>query len=150
MKQGPYQNSDQIFWLCCWLFFGFSDEAISKYWYKQCHQVDREEKLFYSLIYALSLVELEILKTYIKIYLKTGFIQPFKSPANVPIHVDKKLDGSLHLYINYRGLNNLTIKNWYPLPQIREALNCLRRAKRFTQLDLTSIYHWMRIREGDK
>ena len=40
-------------------------------------------------------VELETLKTYIKTYLKTGFIQPSKSPAGAPILFNKKLDGSL-------------------------------------------------------
>ncbi len=52
--------------------------------------------------------------------------------------------------MDYQGLNNLIIKNWYPLPLIGEALDCLGRAKRFIQLDLTSAYHRMRIRKGDK
>ena len=39
----------------------------------------------YGLIYSLKLVELETLKTYIETYLKTGFIQPSKSPASAPI-----------------------------------------------------------------
>ena len=52
------------------------------------------------------------LKTYIKTYLKTGFIWPFKSLAGIPISSDKKLDGSLLLCVNYWDLNNLTIKNW--------------------------------------
>ena len=104
----------------------------------------------YGPIYSLGLVELETLKTYIEIYLKTGFIQPFKSPAGAPILFDKKPDGNLWLCVDYRGLNNLTIKNRYPLPLIGEALDRLGRAKRFTQLDLTSAYHRMRIREGDE
>ena len=95
-------------------------------------------------------MELETLKTYIETYLKTGFIWPSKSPAGAPILFDKKLDGSLRLCVDYRGLNNLTIKNRYPLPLIGEALDRLGRAKRFTQLDLTSAYHRMRIREGDE
>ena len=69
----------------------------------------------YGPIYSLGPVELEILKTYIETYLKTGFIQPFKSPAGAPILFDKKPDGSFRLYIDYRGLNNLTIKNRYRL-----------------------------------
>ena len=56
-------------------------------------------------------VELETLKTYIKTHLKTGFIQPSKSSADAPILFDKKPDGSFWLYVNYRGFNNLTIKN---------------------------------------
>ncbi len=65
----------------------------------------------YGPIYTFSLMELETLKSYIKIYLKTGFIQPFKSPARALILFDKKPDGSFRLCIDYRGLNNLTIKN---------------------------------------
>ncbi len=101
-------------------------------------------------IYSLSPVELETLKTYIETHLKTGFIWPSKSPTGAPILFDKKPDGSLRLCVDYRGLNNLMIKNWYPLPLISEALDQLGRAKRFIQLDLTSAYHRMRIREGDE
>ncbi len=95
-------------------------------------------------------MELETLKTYIETHLKTGFIQPSKSPAGAPIFFDKKPNGSFHLCVDYWGLNNLTIKNRYPLPLISEVLDRLGRAKRFTQLDLTSAYHRMRIREGDE
>ena len=95
-------------------------------------------------------MELETLKTYIKTHLKTGFIWPSKSPAGAPILFNKKPDGSLRLCVDYRGLNNLTIKNRYPLPLIGESLDRLGRAKRFTQLDLTSAYHRMRIKEGDE
>ncbi len=104
----------------------------------------------YGPIYALSPVELETLKTYIKTHLKTVFIRLSKSPAGAPILFDKKPDSSLRLCVNYRGLNNLTIKNRYPLPLISDSLDRLGPAKRFTQLDLTSAYHRMRIREGDK
>ncbi len=104
----------------------------------------------YGPIYALSPVELETLKTYIETYLKTGFIRPSKSSARAPIFFDKKFDGSFYLSVNYQDLNNLTIKNQYPQPLIGEALNCLGQAKQFTQLDLTSAYYQIRIREGDK
>ena len=104
----------------------------------------------YGPIYSLRPVELETLKTYIKNNLANGFIRPSKSPAGAPIIFDKKLDGSLRLCVDYRGLNNLTIKNRYPLPLVGESLNRLGRARCFTQLDLTNAYHWMQIREGDK
>ena len=99
----------------------------------------------YGLIYSLGLVELETLKTYIETHLKTGFIRLFKSSTGAPILYDRKPDRSLRLCVDYRGLNNLTIKNWYPLPLIKEALDRLGWAKRFTQLDLTSVYHRIRI-----
>ena len=104
----------------------------------------------YRPIYSLELVELKTLKTYIETYLKTGFIQPFKSSANALILFDKKPNDSLWLCIDYQGLNNLTIKNQYPFLLIGEALGQLDRVKRFTQLDLTSAYHQMRIKEGNE
>ena len=76
----------------------------------------------YGPIYSLSLVELEILKAYIKNNLANGFIKPSKSPAKALILLNKKSDGSLKLCVDYQGLNNPTIKNQYPLPLIRKSL----------------------------
>ncbi len=104
----------------------------------------------YRPIYGLSPVELETWKTYIKTHLKTRFIRPSKSPAGAPILFYKKPDGRLRLCVDSQGFNNLTIKNRYPLPLIDESSDRLGRAKRFTQLDLTSAYHRIRIWEGDK
>ena len=101
-------------------------------------------------IYSLGPVELETLKIYIKTNLANGFIRPSKSPARAPILFDRKPDRSLRLCVDYWGLNNITIKNRYPLPLIGESLDRLGRARRFTQLDLTNAYHRMRIREGDE
>lgn len=66
----------------------------------------------YGPIYSLSLIELKILKMYIKTYQKTGFMRPSKSSARAPILFNKEFDGNLHLYINYQGQNNLTMKNY--------------------------------------
>ncbi len=79
----------------------------------------------YNPIYSLGLVELEILKIYIKTNLANGFIRPSKSPVGVLIFLDKKPDGSLRLCVNYWDLNNLTIKNQYLLPLVEESLNWL-------------------------
>ena len=95
-------------------------------------------------------MELETMKTYIKANIASGFIRHSKSPAGIPILFVQKKDGSLQLCIDYRELNNLIIKNCYLLPLIGELLNCLCCTKRFTQLDLTNIYHQIRIWEGNK
>ncbi len=70
----------------------------------------------YGPIYAFNLVKFETLKTYIKTHLKTEFIQTSKSSVGTSILFDTKFNGCLHLCVDYRGLNNLTIKNQYPLP----------------------------------
>ena len=104
----------------------------------------------YGPIYSLKPVELKTLKAYIETHLANGFIRPSKSPAGAPILFDRKSNDFLRLCVNYRGLNNLTIKNRYLLPLIGELLDKLGRAKRFTQLDLINAYHQMRICEGDE
>ena len=65
----------------------------------------------YSPIYTLGQVELETTKAYIKTHLKTRFIWPSKFLIGAPIFFEKKPDSSLCFYVDYRGLNNLTIKN---------------------------------------
>ena len=77
------------------------------------HAIKLEEgkQLPFGLIYSLGPVELETLKTYIKTNLANGFIRPSKSPAEAPILFDRKPNGSLCLYMDYWGLNNITIKN---------------------------------------
>ena len=83
-------------------------------------------------IYSLGPIELETLKTYIEINLANSFIRSFKSPARALILSNRKLDGNLHLCVNYWGLNNITIKNQYPLPLVGKLLDWLGRARRFT------------------
>lgn len=77
----------------------------------------------YAQIYSLKLVELKILKTYIETTLANGFIRLSKSPVAALILFVQKLDGSFCLYADYRGLDNLTIKNQYPFSLIRELLD---------------------------
>ena len=98
------------------------------------HAIELEERKqpFFGSIYSLGLVELETLKTYIKINLANGFIQFSKSPTGAPILFNWKPDRSFRLCVDYWGLNNITIKNQYPLPLIGESLDWLGWAKRFT------------------
>ncbi|KAI2655929.1 Transposon Tf2-6 polyprotein [Labeo rohita] len=77
-------------------------------------------------------------------------IRPSSSPAGAGGFFVKKKDGSLHPCIDYRGLNNITVKNRYPLPLMSSALECLQGASFFTKLDLRNAYHLVCIREGDE
>ena len=117
---------------------------------KHAIKLEKDKQPPFGPIYSLGPVELETLKTYIETNLANGFIRPSKSPAGAPILFDKKPDGSLRLCVDYRGLNNITIKNQYPLPLIGESLNWLGQARRFTQLNLINAYHRMRIHEGNE
>ena len=104
----------------------------------------------YGPIYSLGPVEFATFKIYIKTNLANGFIRALKLLASTLILFVRKPSGSLRLCVNYQRLNNLTIKNWYPLPLIGKFLDQLGRAKQFIQLDLTNAYYWMRIKKGDE
>ena len=112
-------------------------------------QEEGKQPLFGS-FYSLGPMELETLKPYIKTNLANGFIRSFKSPTGAPILFDWKPDKSLRLCVDYWGLNNITIKNRYPLSLIGESLNRLGWARRFTKLDLTNAYHRIKIHKGHK
>jgi len=74
-------------------------------------------------IYSLSASEQEALKEFIEKNLNTGFIQPTSSLHGTPVLFVKKKDSSLHLCVDFHGLNCLSKKNCYPLPLISNLLN---------------------------
>ncbi len=73
-------------------------------------------------IFPLSQPEAEAMKKYIEEELTKGFIRPSTSPASAGFFFVKKKDGSLRQCIDYRGLNDITIKFRYPLPLVPAAL----------------------------
>ncbi|KAL0186362.1 hypothetical protein M9458_018032, partial [Cirrhinus mrigala] len=101
-------------------------------------------------LYSLSAPEREAMEKYISDSLAAGLIRPSSSPAGAGFFFVKKKDGSLQPCIDYRGLNNITVKNTYPLPLMSSAFERLQGASVFTKLDLRNAYHLVRIREGDE
>ena len=57
----------------------------------------------------------------------------------------KKKDGTMRLCIDYRRLNQVTVKNKYPLPRVDDLFDQLQGAKVFSKIDLRSGYHQLRI-----
>jgi hypothetical protein len=51
--------------------------------------------------------------------------------------------------VDYRSLNDVTVKNKYPLPRIEDLFNWIRDARAFSEIDLRSGYHQMKIRPSD-
>lgn len=101
-------------------------------------------------IYPLAPNEQKELDTFLDEHLKSGRIKPSKSPMASPVFFVKKKDGSLRLVQDYRKLNDMTIKNSYPLPLISDIVNKLSKAKYFTKLDVRWGYNNVRIKEGDE
>jgi hypothetical protein len=101
-------------------------------------------------IYQLSEKELKILREYIQENLAKGFIRKSESPAGFPILFVPKKDGKLRLCVDYRKLNDITVKNRYPLPNISELQDRLSGAKFFTALDLRGAYNLIRMKKGEE
>ena len=81
--------------------------------------------------------------------LDKDFIRPSTSSWGAPVLFMEKKDGSLRLYIDYKQLNKITIKNKYPFPRIDDLFGQLQGARCFFKIDLRSGYHQLRIRSGD-
>ncbi|KAL4366658.1 hypothetical protein GQ457_05G024200 [Hibiscus cannabinus] len=97
----------------------------------------------------MSPVELKELKKQLQEIQDKGFIRPSLSPWGAPVLFVKKKDGTMRLCIDYRQLNKLTIKNWYPLPRIEDLFDQLKNAIVFSKIDLRSEYYQMRVKEED-
>ena len=99
--------------------------------------------------YRMGVNELEELKKQNKELQDKGFIHPSSSPWGAPvIFVDKK-DGSQRMCVDYRSLNEVTIKNKYPLPRIDVLFDQLRGACVFSKIDMQFGYHQLKIRNSD-
>nr|GFB60500.1 putative reverse transcriptase domain-containing protein [Tanacetum cinerariifolium] len=78
-----------------------------------------------------------------------GVIRPSSSPWGAPVPFIKKKDGSFRICIDYRELNKLTVKNYYPLPRIDDLFDQLQGSSVYSKIDMRSGYHQLRVREED-
>jgi hypothetical protein len=93
--------------------------------------------------------ELKELKEQLKVLLDKGFIRPSSSPWGCPALFVKKKDDSLRMCVHYRPLNEVTIKNKYPLPRIDILFDQLLGACYFSKIDLRLGYHQIKIHQED-
>ena len=100
-------------------------------------------------LYRLSPFEQEEVRTQISDLLDKGWIEPSSSPFGAPILFVQKKDKSLRMCVDYRALNQQTVKNRYALPRIDDLIDQLSGAKYFTSLDLAQGYHQIRVTKED-
>lgn len=89
--------------------------------------------------------ELAEMKKQIEDLLEKGFVRPSSLPWGAPVLFVKKKDGSMRMCIDYRSLNEVTIKNKYPLPRIDDLFDQMKGARVFSKIDLRSGYHQLKI-----
>lgn len=101
-------------------------------------------------LYSLSAPERQAMQKYLDEALAVGLFRPSSSPAGAGIFFVGKKDGGLCPCIDYRRLNDITIKNRYPLPLISSAFELLQDAVIFSKFNLRNAYHFVRFREVDE
>ena len=101
-------------------------------------------------LYPMSPMERNSLDQWIDEELQKGYIRPSKSPIAAPVFFVKKKDGTLRLVQDYRKLNEITVKNRYPIPRITDLIDSLSQASIFTKIDLRWGYNNVRIKKGDE
>jgi hypothetical protein len=95
--------------------------------------------------YRMDVKDLMKLKKQIEELLEKGFIRPSSSPRGASVLFVNNKDGSRRMCVDYRSLNEVTIKNKYPLPRIEDLFDQMRGAKVFSKIDLRSGYHQLKI-----
>jgi hypothetical protein len=93
--------------------------------------------------------ELKELKKQLTELQEVGYIRPNSSPCGTPVLIVQKKEGSQGMCMDYRSLNDVTVKNKCPLPRIEDLFNRMRGARVFSKIDLRSGYHQMKIRPSD-
>ena len=100
--------------------------------------------------YRSALTQKETIEKHINAMLDADIIRESTSPWASPVVIVPKKDGSLRFCIDYRKLNNTTVKNCYPLPNIDDIFSSLGQARYFSCLDLKSGYWQIAMHEADK
>src|SRR6202020_960184 len=102
-------------------------------------------------IYPMSDAKLKDLKEWTEEMLKKGFIQPSKSPIASPcFYVPKKDSMTNRMVVDYRKINDITIKDQFLIPRTDEIVDRVRGATIFSKFDLRWGYNLLRIKPGDE
>ncbi len=118
-------------------------------WNHEIKLVD-DKKLMKQFIYSLLTEKLNALQQYLKENMWKEFIRESQSSAEYSILFVSKSNESLRLCVDYKALNNITIKNSYSLSLIAELQNRLQNAQWFTKFDILETFNSIRIKEEDE
>jgi len=112
------------------------------------HHIDTQDASPINLpYYALTKQHRDELERQIRILLEKEIIRPSASPWGFPVLFVPKANGEWRMCIDYRLLNNVTLKDAYPLPRIQDCLDTIGDAKVLSKIDLTSGYYQIEMDE---
>jgi hypothetical protein len=94
--------------------------------------------------------ENEEVKNQVQDLLEKGLVRESLSPCAIPTVLSPKKDGGWRMCTNPEAINKITIRYIFPLPKMDDLMNCLSGASYFSNIDLKSGYHQIRMREGDE
>jgi hypothetical protein len=126
--------------------------------YQGCHHIGKLSSSLISYLglpllskrlYMMPLEELKGLKKQLTELQEDGYIHSSSSPWGAPVLFVQKKDGSQRMGVDYRSLNDVTVKNKCLLPRIEDLFDQMRGARVFSKIDLRSRYHQMKIRPSD-
>ena len=109
-----------------------------------------EKQLTFELIYALFEKKLKTFRKYLNENMKKEFIRKFESSTKYSILFVFKKNDTFRLCVDYRKLNNITIKNRYSLFNISELQNRLQKIMYFIKFDLRETYNLIRMKADEK
>lgn len=101
-------------------------------------------------LYPMSREQLLVLRKTLTEQLEKGFIRVSNSPAAAPVLFVQKPGGGLRFCVDYRAINEITRKDRYPLPLVKETLHQVGRAKYFTKLDVIAAFNKIRMSVGEE
>jgi hypothetical protein len=99
--------------------------------------------------YRMYVEELKELKKRLTELQEAGYIRPSSSPWGASVLFVQKKDGSQRMCVDYRSLNDVTMKYKYPLSHVEDLFDQMRGARVLSKIDVRSGYHQMRIRPSD-